>query len=103
MEVHRQRCQACGGLDHRNLIVRQPGAHQTVYVRCVTCEALVARYELATYYHHGRGLASWMRGVARATLESGRALQQRFEQVVASAEAGYAEALDWLARHDKPV
>ena len=44
MEVHRQRCQSCGSRDMRNVLVRQPNEPQTVFVRCVECGELVARY-----------------------------------------------------------
>lgn len=80
MEVHRQQCQACGGHEHQVLLVREAGQSQVVFLRCLQCKALVARYELSAYYHHGRGYESWLasfRGVA----ESGRDLLARFGDV----------------------
>ncbi len=103
MELHRQTCQACGSIDVRNILRRTEG-HQnpTVFVRCARCHSLVARYELATYYHHGKGIESWLRGV-RGVRESGRALRDEFRAVSEDAEREYAEALQELAELGKEV
>ncbi len=102
MNVHRQRCQACGSIEVRNILVRAPGRAQTVLVRCASCLALVARYELASYYHHGKGFASWLPHLARPS-ESARELAEAFESVREDALDEYAEALSQLQDDSKKV
>ena len=48
MDIHRQQCQACRSFDLRNIVVRETGRLAAVYVRCLGCTRLVARYELST-------------------------------------------------------
>lgn len=100
MEVHRQQCQACGSRETRNIIVRAAGSPQVVLVRCAACAELVARYELASYYHHGRGFESWLRHLDVPT-ESALDLAETFESARADALEEYAAALEELKREDK--
>ncbi len=102
MEVHRQRCQNCGSLDQRNLILRAEGRPITVFVRCTQCGSLVARYQLSDYYHHGKSYESWLRGrfLGRAE-ESGRDLRHSFEETQEEAVAELEEVLAELERLGK--
>jgi len=77
MEVHRQTCQQCGAREQSNLILREPGKSHVVIAVCARCEQLVARYELKSYYHHGKGFEAWLRHVAVST-ESSLDLQDAF-------------------------
>jgi RNase P subunit RPR2 len=56
MELHRQQCQKCKSFNMRNILVRNPGEQQMVYVRCVDCHEFVALYKLRDYYHHEKGI-----------------------------------------------
>ena len=103
MEVRRQRCQKCGSPEARNIIVRAEGQPQTVYVRCVGCGDLVAMYRLMEYYHHGKGIESYLRSRGAGSAESGRSVLKEFERIAGQAEAGYAAALEWLAKAGKPL
>ena len=95
MVVHRQRCQACGSLEHNVLLVRDPGRAQVALLRCAKCRNLVARYELSAYYHHGRGYESWI-GSFKGVAESGRDMLSHFDEVKAHAEADFDRALERL-------
>ena len=96
MEVHRQRCQSCGSLDVHNLLVREVGEPQTVYVRCAACGELVARYQLSDYYHHGGGVESYLRTHVGQVFASARQIAETLAQVQQNAFAGYERALEAL-------
>lgn len=81
--------------------MRESGQPQTVLVRCAQCEALVARYVLADYYHHGKGLESYLRTRGGQVAESGRRITEELARVEQLALEGYARALDWLRRAGK--
>ncbi len=102
MEVHRQRCQKCSSTTLHNLLVRTPGKHQLVLVVCSACELLVARYELASYYHHGKGIESWLRSFDPTT-ESGSALQATFDRVSRDAVEEFERALAVLRSQGKEL
>lgn len=93
MEVRRQRCQACDSLDMRVILVRDPGRPQTVYVRCRSCAELVARYGLRDYYHHGKGIESYLRSKGATAIESGRRVIEEFEEAREDALAGFGAAV----------
>jgi uncharacterized C2H2 Zn-finger protein len=101
MEVHRQRCQACQSLQLHNIIVRAPGRDTTIFVRCARCQALVARYELSSYYHHGKGPQEHLRATGIPFEESGRGYLDAFLDLQRDVEAGYQDALDALAADNK--
>jgi hypothetical protein len=103
MEIHRQRCQECGSIDLRNIIVRETGQRTLVYARCSKCLELVARYELHAYYHHGKGLQSYLRAQGAKDAGSGREWLSQFKKVQAKALAGYETALAELAKEQKPI
>ena len=100
MEVHSQKCQACQSQKLSNLLVREPGQSQTVYVRCAECGELVARYRLREYYHHGKGIESWLRSRDPAASESGRDVHGEFERVQQDALQGFVAALAVLAQDE---
>jgi hypothetical protein len=104
MEVHRQQCQSCGSFRMRNILVREPGRRAAVYVRCAACRQLVARYVLADYYHHGKGIESFLRSHGAASSESGRHLLEEFERAKSEALEGFEaamKALEELGKDDR--
>ncbi len=101
MEVHRQRCQNCSSIDVHNLLVREVDRSQTVYVRCSQCEQLVARYVLADYYHHGRGIESYLRTRQSGFSESARDVAAELASVEQSALEGYERAVQYLRDRGK--
>ena len=103
MEVHRQQCQKCGSINVRNILVREPDLRTTIYVRCAQCLELVARYKLREYYHHGKGIESFLKSQGAAAVESGRKVLDEFSRIETESVAGYEEALKYLEAHDKPV
>ncbi len=100
MEVHRQTCQACGCRLLHNIIAREPGERTVIFVSCDQCEQLVARYVLDGYYHHGKGIESYLRSV-RGSFESGRQMLESFEATARDAQAGYQRVLEALAAEKK--
>ena len=92
MQVHRQRCQNCDSVGLHNLLVRVPGKSQIVLALCANCRQLVARYELSQYYHHGKGIDSWLRSFDPTT-ESAHDLKESFEDVRETAVAQLEQAL----------
>lgn len=101
MEIHRQQCQKCGSHAAQNILVREPGQPSTVYVHCLDCEELVARYTLSQYYHHGKGIESFLRSLGSVAGESGRDYLSEFHQVQKSASDGFEVVLDRLANMEE--
>jgi hypothetical protein len=101
MEIHRQQCQKCQAYDTRNILVREEGQPQTVFVRCGQCGEFVARYVLSDYYHHGRGFESFLRSQQVGVAESGRDLMHEFKRIQEDALTGYQHVLDELERLGK--
>lgn len=101
MEVHRQQCQKCQAYDVRNILVREEGQPQTVYVRCGRCGELVARYVLSDYYHHERGFESFLRSHDATVAESGRDVLNEFKRVEEDAVRGFQKVLEELERLGK--
>jgi hypothetical protein len=87
----------------RNILVREPDLRTTIYVRCAQCLELVARYKLREYYHHGKGIESYLKSQGAASVESGRKVLDEFSRIETESVAGYEEALKHLEAHDKPV
>lgn len=99
MDIHRQTCQKCGSRQMRNLLVRDLGSKDKVYVQCSSCRELVARYIVATqgYYHHNKGFESYVKGLQRGgEFMSGRDLHQQFDQTKIECEAEFLEVLKRL-------
>lgn len=103
MEVHRQTCQACGSMDHRNILVRDEQNRTLVFVRCAKCKELVARYELGAYYHHGKSVDAFLRVQPVTEPESARAYLRSFDEAKSDAMDGYKKALAVLKKDDKDV
>jgi len=103
MEVHRQTCQACGSRELMNVLVREPGKPQVVYASCRKCNQLVARYQLESYYHHGKGSESWLRSRGSAAEESGRRMLRLFEAAKEEAVSGFERAMRELEESGKEV
>ena len=101
MEVHRQTCQACGSRTMNNIVVRPAGRPNAIYVRCARCHALVAMYELNRYYHHGKGVESYLRSLGGHVAESGRNTLEEFRQLEDEARAQYPRVLDALEAQGK--
>lgn len=103
MEVHRQQCQDCGGYDVKNILVREENLPTVIYVRCSSCGDLVARYELSDYYHHGRGVESFLRARMATVEESGRHMLELFKEAKSKAVEGYHKVLEELERRGKKI
>lgn len=103
MEVHRQQCQECGSFTQYDVLVRESGQPQTVFVVCASCHNLVARYRLQGYYHHGKGADSFIRSREGKMAESGRELLEEFDTVKLDALRGFKRMLELLAELKKPL
>ncbi len=102
MDVKRQTCQACRSIDVRNVIVRD-GKEQIIFVRCSNCKELVARYQLKDYYHHGKGIESYLRAHGVAGGDSARAWLDAFKKSQEQAIADFEESLELLKAANKEV
>ena len=83
MEALVQECQNCGSTSMNNILCREPGEADKVYVQCQDCQLLVASYTLAPlgYYHHLRGYDSFLRSLHRSgDFLSGRNIQRMYEE-----------------------
>lgn len=101
MDLHRQRCQACQSLDLHCLLRRDEAHPLTVYVRCAKCDELVARYKVEEYYHHGKGIESWLKAMRPGALESGRNIRLDFEKARDESVAEYADVVEELGAQGK--
>ncbi|MEM9585687.1 MAG: hypothetical protein AAGA03_00275 [Planctomycetota bacterium] len=103
MDVKRQTCQSCHSMDVRNIIVRDEDGGQVIFVRCARCGELVARYDLKDYYHHGKGIESYLRAHGMRGSDSGRAWLEAFKKSQQDALVGYEAALEVLAKSNRDV
>lgn len=94
MEIHRQTCQACGSRELKNILVREREHPQQVYVQCASCGAFVARYVLSDYYHHGKGIESYLRTHGLNVHESGREWKWQFEEAQKESTDGFDRAME---------
>ena len=81
MEIHIQRCQNCQSTTLKNILYREAGEPDRVFVQCLDCDHFVASYIIAPlgYYHHGKGYESFLRGVYRSgEFMSGRKIKHLF-------------------------
>jgi hypothetical protein len=74
-----------------------------VFVRCAKCGELVARYRLQSYYHHGKGVESFLRSQGLGDSDSGREQLEEFRQVKAEALDQFERALQVLRDENKEV
>ena len=65
----------------KNIIYRESGEPDRVFVQCHDCQDFVASYEIAPmgYFHNGKGYESFLRGVQRSGgFMSGRNIKEKF-------------------------
>ncbi len=74
-----------------------------MFVRCSGCGGLVARYQLRSYYHHGKGLESFARSIGADAADSGRATLAEFERAREESLSGFERALAQLHEEEKDV
>lgn len=103
METHRQECQNCRSKLMNNILVREPGRSTVIFARCAGCGDLVARYSLEEYYHHGKGVESYLRSAGGGAAESGRGLLHDFKEIQSQALTAYEEALEHLRTEGKEI
>ena len=96
MQVVVQRCQDCGSQEVRNMLAREPGRAQMVYVHCAKCGALVARYRLRDYYHHGKGIESFLRSAGAVHGDSARDLLAEYEKIKGETLQGFEQTKELL-------
>ena len=68
----------------RDILVREPGESDKVFVQCNDCKELVARYviEPGGYYHHHKGYESYLRGLSRrGQFMSGKRVQTEYQEL----------------------
>lgn len=97
MELRLQTCQDCGSSRTRNLLVREEGKGDQVFVQCVECDGFISRYRLAEngYYHHGKGFESYMRSMKRnGSTASAQEMRDDFENLRAVALDEFAAAVN---------
>jgi uncharacterized Zn finger protein len=96
MDIHRQQCQSCVTSEVRNILVREANLPTIVYVRCVHCGRLVARYELSDYYHHGKGIESFLSSRRGRVEDSGREMMKQYDEAKRKAIEGFKEVVTRL-------
>lgn len=104
MEIHRQKCQFCNSKRLKNVLVRNPGDPDKVYVQCHNCKELVASYVIAPlgYYHHGKGYESFLRGVHRSgDFLSGRNINRLYEERKTEEMAQFQKVLEHLNKKEE--
>jgi len=101
MEVIHQKCQECGSIDLGNILVRERGRATMVFVRCAKCGELVARYRLRDYYHHGKGIESYLRSMGSSASDSAREHLEEFQRAKEETEVAYQQALELLKEQDE--
>lgn len=101
MEIRNQTCLFCHAKTFENIIVREAGRTQAVYVRCAECGEFVARYILKDYYHHGRTLDSLLQSTGQ-TMESGREMLTEMKEREETAVAQFAKIIEDMEQPDDP-
>jgi len=104
MEVHRQTCQLCGSHQLRNILARDPGEPDKVFVQCAECHELVARYVISPggYYHAHKGFESFIRGLSRSgEMMSGKGLAEEFKAMEEKCNQYYSSVQEHLAQEHK--
>jgi len=104
MEVHRQTCQLCGSHELRNILAREPGEPDKVFVQCHQCHELVARYVISPggYFHAHKGFESFLRGLHRSGESmSGREMDQGLKGIEDKVEQHFEQVKAQLIKEDK--
>jgi hypothetical protein len=86
-----------------NILARQPGKPGAVYVRCRKCRRLVARYKLSEYYHHGKGIESFLKSLGPGAGDSARHFIEEFERAKQESLDGFEEAVKLLKKAGKDI
>jgi hypothetical protein len=102
MEIRHQSCLACHSKTLENIIVREAGRTQAIYVRCATCHQFVARYLLKDYYHHGRTLDSLLQSTGQS-LESGREMLAEMKEREETAVRQFTKVIKTLELPEEPA
>ena len=90
-------------MDVRNIIAREEGRAQMIFVRCSKCGELVARYRLQDYYHQGKSFDSFLRSQGSQASDSGRQQLSDFSQIQREALQGYRQVLEQLREEGKEI
>ena len=104
METHIQQCQNCKSDNLKNILAREPGESDKVYVQCQNCEEFVASYVIQPqgYYHHRKGYESFLRGIYRSgQFMSGSRIKRLFLEHKNDEIDGFKEVLRLLEERDK--
>ncbi|OGG98873.1 MAG: hypothetical protein A2600_09165 [Candidatus Lambdaproteobacteria bacterium RIFOXYD1_FULL_56_27] len=104
MEVHRQTCQLCGSHKMRNILARENGEPDKVFVQCADCHELVARYSLGRggYFHAHKGFESYLRSMSRSgEMMSSKNIQADYQAIEEAARFRFKEIMRILAEENK--
>lgn len=96
MEIRHQTCLTCHSETLENIIVRDAGRTETIFVRCAKCREFVARYILKDYYHHGRSLDSLLQSNAANSADSGREMLSELKAREEIALEQYSKVMETL-------
>ena len=78
----------------KNIFAQLPGESDKVYIECVQCQELVARYTIARngYFHQGQEYHSYLRGINRGSAyESAKDLQEGYSKIQEACQAEYEQ------------
>lgn len=104
MEVLLQKCQSCSSTNMQNILYRESGEPDRVFVQCQNCKEFVASYVISPlgYYHHGKGFESFLRGIHRSgEFMSGRRIKQLFIKRKYDEMVAFEDALKKLQETDE--
>ena len=99
MEIHVQKCQKCDSTNLKNIIFRESGEPDRIYVQCHDCHDFVSSYVIAPlgYYHNGKGFDSFLRGVNRSgEFMSGRRIKTLFQDRKNGEQAAFDDVINKL-------
>lgn len=88
----------------RNILAREPGEPDKVFVQCCDCQQLVARYVIGQggYYHHGKGFESYIRGLSRSGESmSAKNVKNEFETIKTKVLEKFEKVLELLKASHK--
>lgn len=102
MELQIQSCPQCGSTQLKNILVREPGNMNKVYVLCASCEQPVSRYRLSGYHYLGNPEVSFFRSFGSSTIESGRAALSLAEDEQQAVHKEFQELVEKLTAPDPP-
>lgn len=104
MEIHVQKCQKCHSGSLKNILYREPGELDKVYVQCQECGEFVASYVISPlgYFHNGKGFESFLRGINRSgEFMSGRRIQGLFDKRKEEELGRFVKLIELLKKHKK--